>query len=172
MGKTMFQCNPVKSTHDEYYTRKSHWEDIIEFIDSDKIIWEAFMLNSVSKSPIYLQELGRDVEWNTTEDIFTQKKRDDSIIVSNLPFSIKREIFQHLKEVDQPFIILAPSTCLHTKYFNEIFSKEKIQLIIPSTKRNFDKYVDGVKVDGPSNCSFYTLYICYKAGLDYDVNFI
>ena len=100
------------------------------------------------------------------------KKKNDSICVSNLPFSIKKEIFQHLKDIDQPFIILAPSTCLHTKYFNEIFAKEKIQLIIPSTKRNFDRYVDGVKSDGPSNCSFYTLYICYKAGLDHDVNFI
>jgi hypothetical protein len=172
MGKSMFQCNPVKTSHDEYYTRKSHWEDIIEYIDSDKIIWEAFMKDSVSKSPIYLQELGRDVEWNTTEDIFTQNKRDDSIIVSNLPFSIKKEIFQHLKNIDQPFIILAPSTCLHTKYFFETFKDENIQLIIPSTKRNFDKYVDGVKVDGPSNCSFYTLYICFKAGLDHDLNFI
>ena len=168
----MFQCNPVKSTHDEYYTRKGHWEDTIEYIDSDKIIWEAFMLGSVSKSPIYLQEIGRDVEWNTTEDIFTQQKRDDSIIVSNLPFSLKKEIFQHLKDIDQPFILLCPSTCIHTKYFFETFKNENIQLIIPSTKRNFDKYVDGIKVDGPSNCSFYTLYICYKAGLDDDVNFI
>ena len=112
------------------------------------------------------------VVWEVCENVHLCIVVVDSIIVSNLPFSIKKEIFQHLKNIDQPFIILAPSTCLHTKYFNEIFSKEKIQLIIPSTKRNFDLYVDGVKSDGPSNCSFYTLYICYKAGLDHDVNFI
>ena len=172
MGKSMFQCNPVKSTHDEYYTRKSHWEDISQFIDSDKIIWEACMLGSLSNSPIYLQEMGFDVEWNINEDILLEPKRDDSIIVTNLPFTLKKKIFQHLKDIDQPFIILAPSTCLHTQYFFETFKNENIQLIIPSTKRNFDKYVDGVKVDGPSNCSFCTLYICFKAGLDNDVNLI
>ena len=96
----------------------------------------------------------------------------DGLVVTNLPFGIKKEIFQHLKNIDQPFIILAPSTCLHTKYFNEIFKNENIQLIIPSTKRNFDKYVDGVKIEQKDNCSFYTLYICFKANLDHDINFI
>ena len=172
MVKTMFHCNPVKTSHDDWFTRKSAWSDISQFIPRDKVIWEACMLDSTSFSPIYLQEMGFDVEWNVNEDIFTQQKREDSTIVTNLPFTLKKEIFQHLKEIDQSFIILAPSTCLHTKYFFEIFKNENIQLIIPSTKRNFDKYVDGVKVDGPSNCSFYTLYICYKAGLDNDVNFI
>jgi len=129
------------------------------------------MLNSVSNSPIYLEQLGLDVEWNVNEDIFTQQKRD-GLVVTNIPFNLKKEIFRHLKDIDQPFILLAPSTCLHTKYFLETFKDDKIQLIIPSTKRHFDKYVDGVKVDGPDNCSFYTLYICYKAGLEQDINFI
>jgi len=168
----MFQCNPVKSTHDDWFTRKKAWEDIIQFIPRDKVIWEACMMDSTSFSPIYLQELGFDVEWNVNEDIFSQQKREDSMVTTNIPFTLKKEIFQYLKQIDQPFIILAPSTCLHTKYFNEIFANEKIQLIIPSTKRNFDKYVDGKKIEGPSNCSFYTLYICFKANLDHDINFI
>jgi len=172
MAKSMFQCNPVKTTHDDYFTRKKAWEDISQFIPREKTIWESCMLNSVSNSPIYLQELGFDVEWNVNEDIFLEPKRENSICVTNLPFTLKKEIFQHLKTIDQPFIILAPSTCLHTKYCYELFKDEKIQLIIPSTKRHFDKYVDHVKIEGPSNCSFYTLYICYEAGLDHDINFI
>ena len=89
-----------------------------------------------------------------------------------MPFSLKKEIFQHLKDIDQSFIILAPSTCLQTKYFNQIFGNDNIQLIIPKTKRQFDRYENGVKIEQKDNCSFYTLYICYKAGLDHDVNFI
>ena len=162
----------MKKVFDEYYTRSSAWSEIQHFIPRDKTIWESCMLNSVSNSPKYLQELGFDVQWNENEDIFLEDKREDSIIVTNLPFSLKKEIFQHLKNIDQPFILLCPSTCLHTKYFNEIFKDEKIQLIIPSKKRNFDEHVDGVKIEQPDNCSFYTLYICYKAGLDHDVNFI
>jgi len=130
------------------------------------------MKDSMSNSPIHLQELGFDVEWNVNEDILLEPKRENSICVTNIPFTLKKEIFQHLKDIKQPFIILAPSTCLHTKYFLELFKDEKIQLIVPSTKRNFDKYVDGQKIEGPSNCSFYTLYICFKAGLEHDINFI
>jgi hypothetical protein len=172
MGKTMFQCNPVKTSHDDWFTRKSAWSDISQFIPRDKVIWEACMLDSTSFSPIYLQQIGFDVDWNVNENIFTRQKRDHSIIVTNLPFTLKKEIFQHLKTIEQPFIILAPSTCLHTKYFGKKNKDEKIQLIVPSSKRQFDKYVDGKKNEGPDNCSFYTLYICYKAGLDHDVNFI
>jgi len=167
--KGLFQSNPVKTTHDEYYTRKSAWSDIQDYIPRNQKIWEAFMLNSVSSSPKYLQELGFEVEWSASEDMFTQQKREGSIIVSNLPFSIKKEVFQHLKNIDQPFIILAPSTCIHTKYFYELFKDEKIQLIIPKTKREFDKYVDGEKVEQKDNCSFYTLYICWQIELDRDV---
>ena len=169
--KGLFQSNPVKTTHDDWFSRKKTWEDIQDYIPRDTTIIEACMLNSVSNSPIYLQELGFKVEWNVNEDILTTQKRD-GLVVTNIPFGIKKEIFQHLKEIDQPFILLAPSTCLHTKYFNEIFKDEKIQLIIPSTKRQFDKYVDGEKVEQKDNCSFYTLYICFKANLDHDINFI
>ena len=69
----MFQCNPIKTTHDDWFTRKSAWSDISQFIPSDKVIWESFMYNSVSKSPIYLQELGFDVDWDVNENIFTHK---------------------------------------------------------------------------------------------------
>jgi hypothetical protein len=100
----------------------------------------------------------------------TQKRA--GLVVTNIPFMLKTEMFQHLKNIEQPFIILAPTTCLHTKYFNEIFKNDKIQLIIPSTKRQFDRYVDGVKIELKDNCSFYTLYICFKANLAHDVNFI
>jgi len=168
----MIACNPVKAVYDEYYTRKKAWEDIQGFIPSGKVLWEACMLGSVSNSPIYLQEMGYVVEWNVNDDIFTQQKRENSIILTNLPFSLKKEIFQHLKDIEQPFIILAPSTCLQTKYFKQIFANEKIQLIIPSTKRQFDRYENGKKVEMKDNCSFYTLYICYRANLDHDVNFI
>jgi hypothetical protein len=168
----MLACNSVKEVFDEYYTRASAWENIKHLIPRDKILWESFMLGSVSSSPQYLTELGFEVQWSASGDIFTQQKREGSIIVSNLPFSLKKEIFQHLKTINQPFIILAPSTCLHTKYVYELFKDEKIQLIIPSTKRHFDRYVDGMKVEQKDNTSFYTLYICWQIGLDQDINFI
>jgi len=86
MVKSMIACNPVKDVFDEYYTRKKSFEDIQHFIPR-KRKWEAFMLNSVSSSPLYLQELGFNVEWNTSQDFFLQNKRENSAVVSNCPFS-------------------------------------------------------------------------------------
>jgi len=169
----MIACNPVKQVYDEYYTRKKAWEDIAHFIPSEKVLWEAFMLNSVSSSPLYLQELGFQVDWSASEDFFLQEKRENSVCVSNCPFSLKKEVLQHLKQIDQPFILVISSTVLNTKYFFETFGNDKrIQLIIKSTKIHFDKFEDGKKVDMKDNTSFYSLYLCWQLHLEFDINFI
>ena len=169
--KGLFQSNPIKTSHDQYYTRKSHWEDIQQFIP-ESTIWEAFMLDGLSPSARYLTELGFNVE-SGQEDFFTQMKRENTTVVSNCPFSLKKEVLHHLRYIDQPFILLLPSTVLHTKYFHETFGDDKrIQLIIPSTKRHFSKFVDGKFVETGNGCSFYTFYLCWQINLEHDVNFI
>ena len=87
--KGLFQCNPVKTNHDEYYTRKKAWEDIQDYIPRDKTIWEAFMLDGNSSSADHLTELGFSVEWGK-EDFFLQAKREGTTVVSNSPFSCKK----------------------------------------------------------------------------------
>jgi hypothetical protein len=127
----MIACNPVKAVYDEYYTRKKAWEDIQGFIPRDKLLLESFMLNYVSSSPLYLQELGYTVEWSPSEDFFKQEKRENAVCVSNCPFSLKKEVLQHLKKIDLPFILIISSTVLNTKYFLETFGSDKrIQLIM------------------------------------------
>jgi len=169
----MIACNPVKQVYDEYYTRKKAWEDIQHFIPSGKVLWEAFMLNSASSSPQYLQELGFQVEWDTSSDFFLQEKRENAVCVSNCPFSLKKEVLQHLKQIGQPIILVISSTVLDTKYFLETFSTDKrIQLIIKSTKIHYDKYVNGTKVEMKDNTSFYSMYLCWQIGLEFDINFI
>jgi len=120
----MLACNPVKYVFDEYYTRMKAWEDIQGFIPSEKVLYEAFMLNSLSSSPLYLQELGFNVDWDTSHDFFQQEKRENAVVVSNCPFSLKKEVLQHLKQIDQPFILIISSTVLNTKYFLETFGND------------------------------------------------
>jgi hypothetical protein len=171
--KGMFACNPKKQIYDEYYTRKKAWEDIQHFIPRDKILLESFMLNSLSSSPQFLQESGFQVEWDTSSDFFQQEKRENAVVVSNCPFRLKKEVLQHLKQINQPFILIISSTVLNTKYFLETFGKDKrIQLIIKSSKIHYDKFVDGKKVDMKDNTSFYSLYLCWQIGLEFDINFI
>ena len=40
--------------HDDFYTRKKTWEQITQFIDKDKIIYEFCLLNSNEQSKKYL----------------------------------------------------------------------------------------------------------------------
>jgi len=169
----MIACNPVKQVWDEYYTRKKAFEDIKHFIPRDKILWESFMLNSLSSIPQYLQEMGFNVEWSKNDDFFQQEKHENSVVVSNCPFSLKKEVLHHLKQINQPFILIISSTVLNTKYFLETFGTDKrIQLIIKSTKIHYDKYVDGKFVDMKDNTSFHSLYLCWQIGLEFDINFI
>jgi len=171
--KGMFASNPVKSSHDEYYTRKKAFDEIQHFIPRNQKIWEAFMMGSLSNSPQYLTELGFDVEFSTSDDFFLQDKRDNSVVVSNCPFSMKKKVLHHLKQINQPFILIISSTVLNTKYFLETFGDdERIQLIIKSTKIHYDKYVDKKRVDMKDNTSFYSLYLCWQIGLDKSINFI
>jgi len=54
-----FHDSPKFEINDEYMTRKSPWEDIKDFIPTDKVIWECFYGNGQSGE--YLRELGYEV---------------------------------------------------------------------------------------------------------------
>jgi len=168
--KTLFQCNPVKAVHDSYFTRKSAWENIELYIPRGKIIWEPFY-DVQSNSASHWTEFGFNVIWKN-QDFFTSNEGD--IVVSNPPFSQKKEVFTRLKELNEPFILLVPTTVIQTKYFQDLYRDEHIQFIIPYKKINFDKLGDdGEMVDNQKdNCSFYTLYVCWKMNFARDVIFI
>ena len=67
-------------------------------------------------------------------DFFENDKGD--IIVSNPPFSKKKEVFTRLKELNKPFIMICPSSMLNTQYIRKLFSKteDKLQIIIPKKR--------------------------------------
>ena len=157
----LFHDCPKWNDDDEYMTRKSAWEDIQQFIPTDKVIWECFYGNG--QSGAYLRELGFNV---IHEPVNFFKNNLGELLLSNPPYAKKREVFERLKLLGKPFIMLVPTTVLHTKYFKEIFENEKIQLIIPYQKRQFDK--PGLEKQ-KNNCSFYTLYVCWKINLEKDV---
>ena len=153
--------------HDDYMTPKYAWENIKDIIPTDKVIWEAFYGDG--KSGEYLRELGFDVIHEPI-DFFEENHGD--IIVSNIPFTKKKEIFTRLKELGKPFIILCPSPMIHTQYIRELFHDcdDKLQIIIPRKRIHFEKQVDGKVPDGWVNrCNFDCFYYCWKIGLDRDI---
>ena len=155
--------------HDDYMTPKSAWENIKQFIPTDKVIYEPFYGDG--KSGEYLRQLGFTVIHEPI-DFFENDLGD--IIVSNPPFSKSKDILKRLKDLDKPFILILPSSKIHTSYFREFFdSDKKLQIIIPRKRIHFEKHVNGeIPKDWKSDCNFDCFYYCYKMDLKNDITWL
>lgn len=152
-----------KGKDDEFYTLKKDWENIKQYIPKDKIIWEAFS-NGEYESVEYLKTICKDVKCNTG-DFF--EKNEGDIVISNPPFSIKRQVLERLKELNKPFILILPTLSLQTKYMKNIFGDD-LQVIMPTTKLFFYKIINGEKKIY-NQLSYYCCYVCYKINLPRDI---
>lgn len=154
--------------HDNYMTPKHAWENIKEYIPKDKVIWEAFAGNGNSSQ--FLTELGFNVICKE-EDFFDCNYGD--IIVTNPPFSLKKEVFTRLKELDKPFIIICPCSMITAQYFRKLFHDANIQIIIPRRRIHFIKTDDeGNILPTDNKCNFDCFYYCYKMNLAKDINWL
>jgi len=156
--------------YDNYYTPKSAWDQINHIIPKDKIIWESFCLGATkSKSAEYLTDLGNKVVSDTDMDFMLNQPDKWDMIVSNPPFdkTFKIPILKRMVELDKPFIIIMNSMNTFTKYMREVF-KDKLgdlQIITPSKKINFIRLEENGDLTETKNCSFYSVYVCYKMDL-------
>ena len=149
---------------DEYNTPKELWENVKEFLPTkEKIVWEAFYGNG--KSGNILSNLGCTVIQSDVDFFEDNTKLIDicDVIVSNIPFSKKKEVLQRLKKINKPFMIIMPSSTMFTQYLRDIFNNE-IQLIIPKTRMHYEK--NGVVL---KRTSFDSCYYCYKMNLHNDI---
>jgi hypothetical protein len=150
--------------HDDYMTPKYAWENIINYIPKNKVIWEPFYGDG--KSGDYLRELGLEVI-HEPDDFFENNKGD--IIVSNPPFSKIKEIMTRLLYIDKPFILILPSSKINTSYFR-IWKDKNIQIIIPRKRIHFVKQIEGKELENNKNvCNFDCYYYCYGINLNKDI---
>lgn len=165
-----FKDSPHFAIHDDYYTPESAWQRISVVIPKDKVIWEACMLGAdKSKSPDYITSLGvQSVYCDRSMDCLTDQPDDYDMIITNIPFDKEKKIpiLKRFVELDKPFVTLLNSCNLYSNYFREIF-KDKlqyVQVIHPKGKINYDKLVSGELIE-TKNCSFYSVYLCYKMNI-------
>ena len=164
--------SPKFQTYDQYYTPKSAWEQINHLIPKDKIVWEAFLLNSnQSKSKSNLKELGCNVIGDTSWDFLNTNVEHD-LIVSNPPFSnpLKTDCLKRLVYNDRPFIIIMNSMNCFSNYFNDIFknNKQHLQIIYPRGKIHFEKLLEDGTTELLKKTSFYCVYVAYKMDIPND----
>ena len=152
--------------HDDYMTPKKAWEDIDHIIPKNKVIWEAFYGNGSSGK--YLTELGYDV---IHKEIDFFENDEGEIIITNPPFTMKKQVLTRLKELNKPFIIISPFSMINTNYYRENFG-DSCQLIIPRKRIQFIKMnADGV-LENEGKCNFDCAYFCYKMNLERDIVFL
>lgn len=153
--------------HDDYMTPPSAWKAIQQYIPKDKKIWEAFYGDGTSGK--ILTDMGLDVIHKNV-DFF--KNDLGEIIISNPPFSKKKEVLTRLKELNKPFILIMPSSTINTQYTRKLFSKteDKLQIIIPRKRIHFIKLINGEQPKNWKNaCNFDCFYYCYKMNLPRDI---
>lgn len=137
--------------NDEYYTPKEAWQQIQKYLPKDKLVWEAFRGNG--QSAIFLRELGCNV---ICEDVDFFEADLGEVIVSNPPYSCKAKVFERLRLLDKPFIMLMPIAVLSTHYYQKYFAK-LCGVIVPKYRIHFLKGDEDTK-----RCWFNTIYFCYK----------
>lgn len=154
--------------HDDYMTPKSAWENINQFIPKDKVIWEPFYCKH-SKSADYLTELGCKEVIMNNEDFF--KNNRGEVIISNPPFTMKKQVLQRLKQLNKPFIMIMPCSTISTMYVRELFKdcEDKLQVIIPRKRIQFIKVKDDAIVNEKGKCNFDCFYFCWKMNLPRDI---
>jgi hypothetical protein len=153
--------------HDDYMTPKYAWENIKEYIPTDRVIWESFYGDGASGK--YLTELGFNVIHEKV-DFFENDLGE--IIISNPPFSIAKEVLKRLKDLDKPFILIMPSSKINTSYFRDFFGGDKkLQIIIPRKRIQFEKHIKGEK-ECKNACNFDCFYYCYKIDLKNDITWL
>ena len=151
--------------HDDYMTPKSAWEAVQQYIPNGKVLWEAFYGNGDSGR--YLRELGYQV---IHEEIDFFKENRGDIVVSNPPFSLKKEIIERLVALEKPFMLIMPSSTLNCSYIRDNL-KDNIQLIVPRRRIQFSKLENGELIN-TNKCNFDCFYYCYKMDLPRDIIFL
>ena len=154
--------------HDDYMTPFDAWKNIKDYIPKSAKIWSPFYGDGKQKE--YFKQLGFNII-HKKKDFFNFEPKKYDIIIDNPPFTLKKEVFTKLKELDKPFIIICPSSMINTKYIRDLFSsskegnKDKIQIIIPRKRIQFIK--DGIEKN--NRCNFDCFYYCYKMNLNKDI---
>lgn len=149
----MPSVEPLKlKNQDEYYTPSLLVYPILQYIKPQSTIWCPFD-TSTSEYVLILQEAGHTVIHSHIidgKDFFTYTPLSFDYIISNPPFSKKKEVLQRCYDLGKPFALLLGLPILNYQEIGNFFLNKSLQLLI------FDKKVS---YDG-NTASFNSSYFC------------
>lgn len=154
MSKFMY----VGGDNDECYTPRSGVEPLLEFLPpfKDKIIWCPFDTKE-SEFVKVLTEYGYKIVYShidTGQDFYKYEPKEWDLIVSNPPFTNKREIFERANSFNKPYCLLMTLAWLNDTAPKELWHDRDLQLLMFTRRMKF-------KGMG-SQPTFSSAYYCYN----------
>ena len=154
-----YKGTAVKFKDDDYETGSDILESLTPYLEPNKIIYDPFYCNGTVIEE--WKKLGFDCI-NEKKDAFDREHPEFDILISNIPFTKKKECVELAFNLGKPFALLMPIDALGSKWIGKYF--DKLQYIIPCGRYNFLK--NGAKTKG---CWFDTMWLCYGLNLDKNI---
>ena len=132
---------------------------IVKYLPKDKIIWCPFDKED-SEFVKVLTEQGYKVVYSHIEngqDFYTYEPEEWDIIVSNPPFTNKRQIFERALSFGKPFALIMSNTWLNDSAPMQVFKDKQLQLLFLEGRMKFLN--NGVV---QNKITFSSSYYCYN----------
>lgn len=159
--------------NDEWQTTEKSWGAIAPFFKAFRTrgIWMPFYYDGECGK--HLRKCGFKNVFHTNEDFFTRLTdvsfmKTVDLIWDNPPYTgavLKTRIFESLVACGKPFVMLLPSSVLHSKMLQDLLDPQHIQCIIP-------RRVEVRKTNQDPVPFKYLVWLCYKTSLDRDLLFV
>jgi hypothetical protein len=148
-----------KGNNDECMTPDYGVKPIIKYLPKDKIIWCPFDKEE-SEFVKQLKEAGFNVTYShidNGQDFFSYEPEKWDIIVSNPPFTGKRQIFERALSFNKPFALIMSNTWLNDSAPKQLFKDKQLQLLMFEERMKFLN--NGIV---QNKITFSSSYFCYN----------
>lgn len=132
---------------------------IVKYLPKDKIIWCPFDKED-SEFVQVLTEQGYKVVYSHIEngqDFYTYEPEEWDILVSNPPFTNKRQIFERALSFGKPFALIMSNTWLNDSAPKQVFKDKQLQILFFEERMKFSN--NGVV---QNKITFSSSYFCYN----------
>ena len=132
---------------------------IVKYLPKDKIIWCPFDKED-SEFVKVLTEQGYNVVYShidNGQDFYTYEPEQWDIMVSNPPFTNKRQIFERALSFGKPFALIMSNTWLNDSAPKQVFKDKQLQLLMFEERMKFSN--NGVV---QNKITFSSSYFCYN----------
>jgi len=150
--------------NDSYYTPRDAFNDLSLYIPDVGKVWECFPGESESEQ-FMADAFPCEVVATDTDYFDTAPPEGTTLIVSNPPYSIKKRVFDRLRDIGLPFMMLVPIGTFSKQYVR--WAQEEMQLIVPRKRIHF--IVGGEQT---RRTPFDVVWLCWRCDLEKDITYM